>query len=77
MLSNIVTISKARIDGQCIATLREEMKEVDKKIMASLGIIDIYNKLEREKTNIRKLISEREGLKKRVAELEASVLDKQ
>jgi len=63
LLGNIVTISKARIKGDCIIKLTKEMKEIDEKLMTSVGLIGKYKKLEtsleKDKQFIKKLNKEK------------------
>src|SRR5690606_12572709 len=61
LLGNITTVSKSRLEN-CIAQLKAEMSEVDKKIMTSLGIFKLYKDLldknDRDKRRIKQLLHE-------------------
>lgn len=74
LLGNIVTISKARIGQQCLATLTTEMNNVDEKIMVSMGIFKLYhdsvNKNARSVRTIKKMSREINSLREKVKQLE-------
>lgn len=59
LLGNIVTVSKARLSDFIVSLTTGEMKQVDEKIMVSLGIIGQYktlrDKLTRDKQHIRRI----------------------
>lgn len=72
LLGNIVTVSKARL-GQYIGELSNEIKEMDQKILTSLGLYDNYKVLKekslKDKAFIKKLIDENYRLKKSLKEI--------
>lgn len=72
LLGNIVTVSKARL-GERIAILSDELKEMDEKILTSLGLYDEFKKLQdkisKDKLFIKKSIDENYRLKKAIKEI--------
>lgn len=70
LLNNITTVSKARL-GDSIAALKEEMNEVNMKILTSLGLYgkykDLLDKSEQDKKKIRELLHEVFELKRKLA----------
>jgi len=78
LLGNIVTVSKARLESQCLAKLTSEMNSVDEKIMISLGVYKLYNdsvnKNTRSVRTIKRMSSEINNLREKVKQLEQKQL---
>lgn len=72
LLANIVTVSKARL-GQYIGELNCELKEMDEKILTSLGLYEnfkiLQEKVTKDKTFIKNSIDENYRLRKSLKEI--------
>ncbi|MFF2156782.1 type II toxin-antitoxin system PemK/MazF family toxin [Paenibacillus chitinolyticus] len=70
LLANIMTVSKSRITGSCLANIRGEMDEIEEKVMVSLGMFkkykDLLDKKERDKAFIKRLLQENYALKEKL-----------
>lgn len=73
MLANIVTVSKARLNGGCITELSNEINEMNEKILTSLGLFrelkDLREKVSKDKKFIKKIIDDNYKLKNSLKEV--------